>query len=78
VEKVSFSYRGRQSSLSFGKPVEVGKEYEVDITERSRQGDSGIAKIKGFVIFVPDAKPGEHVKVKIVRVGRNFATAELV
>jgi TRAM domain len=27
------------------KPVEVGKEYEVDITEISRQGD-GIARYK--------------------------------
>lgn len=33
------------------KPVEAGKEYEVDIIETSRQGD-GIARIKGFVIFV--------------------------
>ncbi|MCD6529545.1 TRAM domain-containing protein [Candidatus Bathyarchaeota archaeon] len=44
----------------------------------SRRGDAGVAKIRGFVIFVANAKPGEHVKFKITRVGRNFATAELV
>ncbi|MGC1928886.1 MAG: TRAM domain-containing protein, partial [Candidatus Nitrosopolaris sp.] len=33
------------------KPVEVGKEYEVDVTDISRKGD-GIARIQGFVIFI--------------------------
>jgi len=33
------------------KPVEVGKEYEVDITEISRKGD-GIARVQGFIVFV--------------------------
>ena len=41
---------------SFGpKPVETGKEYDVQITETSRQGD-GIAKVQGFVIFVKGGK----------------------
>ncbi|MFY9799442.1 MAG: TRAM domain-containing protein [Candidatus Nitrosopolaris sp.] len=31
------------------KPVEVGKEYEVYVTDTSRKGD-GIARIHGFVI----------------------------
>jgi len=58
-------------------PVEIGKEYEVDITETSRQGD-GIARIKGFVIFVANAKPREHMKIKITRIGRSSANAEIV
>lgn len=62
---------------SFGpKPVETGKEYDVQITETSRQGD-GIAKVQGFVIFVKNAKVGQGVKVKITSVGARFATAEL-
>jgi predicted RNA-binding protein with TRAM domain len=44
----------------------------------SHRGDAGVAKIQGFVIFVSGAKPGDHVKFKITRVGRRFATAELV
>jgi predicted RNA-binding protein with TRAM domain len=63
---------------SFGpKPVETGKEYDVQITEISRQGD-GIARIQGFVIFVKGGKPGQNVKVKVTNVGARFATAEIV
>lgn len=63
---------------SFGpKPVETGKEYEVQISETSRQGD-GIARVQGFVIFVKNAKVGQKAKVKITNVGARFATAELV
>jgi len=58
-------------------PVEMGKEYEVDITETSRQGE-GIARIQGFVIFVANAKPRDHVKIKITRIGRSAANAEIV
>jgi predicted RNA-binding protein with TRAM domain len=58
-------------------PVEMGKEYEVDITETSRQGE-GIARIQGFVIFVANAKPRDHVKIRITRIGRSAASAEIV
>ena len=73
------SYGGgnRFGGGSFGpKPVETGKEYDVQITETSRQGD-GIAKVQGFVIFVKNAKVGQNVKIKITNVGARFATAEL-
>jgi predicted RNA-binding protein with TRAM domain len=59
------------------KPVETGKEYNVQITETSRRGD-GIAKIQGFVIFVKDARVGQDVKAKVTSVGERFATAEIV
>jgi len=77
------AYSGRSGSgyRRYGfrpAPVEMGKEYEADITEMSRRGDAGVAKIEGFVIFVSDAKVGDHAKFKITRVGRRFATAELV
>ncbi len=58
-------------------PVEMGKEYEVEIVETSRRGE-GIARIQGLVIFVPDTRPGDHVKIKIVHVGRRHANAEVV
>jgi predicted RNA-binding protein with TRAM domain len=41
------------------KPVEAGKEYEVDITEISRQGD-GIARVQGFVVFVKNVNNNEY------------------
>ena len=59
------------------KPVEIGKEYEVQITEISRKGD-GIARIQGFVIFVKDGKVGQNAKIRVVQVGNRFATAEVI
>lgn len=73
------SYEGRRGHGKGFKsyPVEIGKEYEVDVTEISRQGE-GIAKIQGFVILVANAKLGDHVKIKIVRIGAMTANAEIV
>jgi len=59
------------------KPVEVGQEYDVDIEEMSRRGE-GIARIQGLVIFVPNAKQGEHIKIKVTRISRRFAEAAVV
>ncbi len=60
------------------KPVNVGDVIEVSIVETSKRGGDGIARVKGFVIFVPNTKPGgDKVKVKITRVGRSYAVAEL-
>ena len=58
-------------------PVKVGEQYDVTIEAISNRGDSGVAKIEGFVIFVPGTKVDEKVKVKITKVGNGYATAEL-
>lgn len=73
----------RRGGRNFGprrfppKPVEIGKEYDVEILETSRRGE-GIARIKGLVCFVPDTKPGDHVRIRITRISRKFAEAEVV
>ena len=67
----------RRGSASDAKPVEEGKEYDVEVTELSRRGD-GVAKIEGFVIFVQGAKVGQKVKIKVDRVGPRFASATIV
>lgn len=59
------------------QPVEVGKEYNVTITETSRRGD-GVAKIDGFVIFVVGGQRGEQARIKITQVGPRFANGEKV
>ena len=74
--------RRRSSSGGFGssfkpKPVEVGKEYDVTISDTSRRGE-GIAKIDGFVIFVAGAKQGQSARIKVTRVTDRFATGEVV
>ena len=72
-----FGGNNRFGGGNFGpKPVETGKEYDVSITETSRQGD-GIARVQGFVIFVKNAKVGQNIKVKVTNVGARFATAEV-
>ncbi len=84
-EKTSFGRGGygRSSGGSGGfrsfkpKPVEVGKEYDVTISEISRRGD-GIAKIDGFVIFVAGAKQGWQGKIKVTQVANRFATGAVV
>lgn len=58
-------------------PVEIGNEYEVDITETTPQG-AGIARIKGFLILIDDTKPGDHIKVTITKTDQMNAEAEIV
>jgi predicted RNA-binding protein with TRAM domain len=77
------AYRNRgggfqSNSIGYKAPVELGKVYEADIVEMSQRGDAGVAKIQGFVVFVSEAKTGDHVKIKITKIGRRYATAEVV
>src|SRR5688500_4609065 len=65
-----------QERRSFA-PVKVGEELDVKIEAVGEKGD-GIAKVKGFVIFVPNAKQGDDVKVRITKVLRKVAFAEVV
>lgn len=66
------SYGGGSRGFTGPKPVEVGKEYDVEVTEISRQGD-GITRVQGFVVFVKNGKPGQKVKIKVSQVGNRFA-----
>jgi predicted RNA-binding protein with TRAM domain len=68
------SKRGRDNE---NLPVELGKEYEVDITEMSPNGE-GVARVRGYLILVANAKLGNRVKVKINRLDSMSAEAEIV
>jgi predicted RNA-binding protein with TRAM domain len=59
------------------KPVNIDQEYEVDIKEMSQRGD-GIARVEGFIVFVPQSKVGEHVRIRVTRISSKFAEAELI
>jgi predicted RNA-binding protein with TRAM domain len=56
--------------------IEVGKDYEVEITQISRHGD-GVARVQGFVVFVKSGKVGQKVKIKVEKVGNRYATATM-
>ena len=58
-------------------PVKEGDELEVKIEAVGEKGD-GIAKVNGFVLFVPKTKEGEVVKVKVTRVLKNVGFAEKI
>lgn len=73
------SYEGRRGHGKGFKrcPVELGEELEVEITELSPKGE-GIAKNQGFVIYVPDTKPGDIVKIKVIRITEKAANATVI
>lgn len=58
-------------------PVNVGDTFEVAIDAVGEKGD-GIAKVKGFVLFVPKVKKGDYVKIRITKVLKNVGFAEVV
>ena len=58
-------------------PIQVGEELDVTIEAAGSKGD-GIAKVKGFVIFVAGTKQGERVKIKITKVFRKVGFGEVV
>lgn len=68
---------GRSIGGGFKKPVEVGKEYNVTISDTSKRGE-GIAKIDGFVIFVAGAKQGQSVRIKVTSVSDRYASGQIV
>jgi Predicted RNA-binding protein, contains TRAM domain len=58
-------------------PVKENQELEVVIDDIGSRGD-GIARIQGYLIFVPNSRVGERVKVRITSVGGRFAIAERI
>ncbi len=69
--------RDFRPNRSFNAPIQAGDEVDVKIEAVGEKGD-GLAKKDGFVIFVPNTKPGDEVKVRITRVLRKVGFAEVV
>jgi len=55
----------------------IGSRLEVSITDIAFGGE-GVARVDGFVIFVPFVVEGEAVEVEVTEVKKNFARAQLV
>ncbi len=64
---------------NFGRrpPVEVGDVVNVKI-EAIGSGGDGIAKVDGFVVFVPGARVDDEVSIRVNRVLKKYAFAEVV
>ena len=74
-------FRPRRDSGFGGRsnfvPVNVGDEIDVKIEAVGEKGD-GVAKVKGFVLFVPGVKEGDLVRVRITKVLRKVGFAESI
>ena len=58
-------------------PIKIGEEYEVDIVDVTPNG-GGIARIKGFPIFISNAKRNEHLKIRITNLISGCADAQII
>ena len=58
-------------------PVKVGDELDVKIEAVGEKGD-GIAKKDGFVLFVPNTKKDDNVKIRVTKVLQKVGFAEVV
>ena len=65
-------YSGHGRGRGLVPPVKVGEELDVNIEAVGEKGD-GIAKKNGFVLFVPGAKEGETIRVKVTKVLRKVS-----
>lgn len=57
--------------------VVKNREYILDIVSQGYEGE-GIAKVDGYPIFIEGALKGEKVKIKVVKVNKNFAYGKLL
>jgi len=67
----------RNRSGRFFAPVKQDEELDVKIEAVGEKGD-GIARKQGFVLFVPNTKEGDEVRVRVTRVLKKVGFAEVV
>ncbi len=74
---------GFSGNRGFGRPqgnfvpVNVGDELDVRIEAVGEKGD-GVAKVKGFVLFVPNVKEGDNVRIRVTKILRKVGFAESI
>src|SRR3990167_2581877 len=72
----------RENQDGFGQrrsyaPVKVGDELDVSIEAVGEKGD-GIAKKDGFILFVPNTKEGDRLRIRVTKVLRKVGFAERI
>lgn len=63
--------------LIFIIPVEKNHKYNATIETLSSDG-SGIARIDGYTLFVPQAVPGDEVELLVLKTNKNYGFAKIV
>jgi 23S rRNA (uracil1939-C5)-methyltransferase len=57
-------------------PVQKNEVYEMIVNDLGINGE-GIGKVEGYTLFVDGGLPGEKIKVKVVKIGKNFGFGKL-
>jgi predicted RNA-binding protein with TRAM domain len=70
-------YGGDRFERQSAPPVREGEELDVTIEAVGEKGD-GIARRKGFVLFVPNTKTGDEVRIRVTRVLAKVGFAEKI
>jgi len=59
------------------KPVSEGETVTAEISDLGEEAD-GIARIDGYVLFVPGGQVGEEYEIEVTQVGPKFGFGEIV
>lgn len=57
--------------------IEKNKDYIVTVDSYGHEGE-GVAKIEGYTVFIESALKGEVVKVKLIKVNKNYGVGKLL
>ncbi|WEG12367.1 23S rRNA (uracil(1939)-C(5))-methyltransferase RlmD [Pullulanibacillus sp. KACC 23026] len=59
------------------QPVQKNDTLEVTFTDLSHDG-AGVAKVKGYTLFVPGGLPGEAAEVKVIKTKKGYGFGKLI
>lgn len=58
--------------------IQTGDEYTLSIIDVALPSGYGVARLEGMVIFVPGALPGDRPQVRVLKLDKRFAYAEML
>lgn len=68
---------GRTAAPPADLPVAKNEEYVADIVGIGHEGE-GVGRVNGYTLFVQGALPGEKVRVKVIKVKKQYGYARLL
>jgi len=78
AERTSAPQAGSKRSAALAAlPVEKNGEYTAEIIGIGHDGE-GVGRVEGFTLFVPDALPGERVRLKVLKLKKQYGYAKLL
>jgi 23S rRNA (uridine2552-2'-O)-methyltransferase len=77
AKKLEMSNAKVEETDTSDKPVSEGETVTAEINDLGEEGD-GIARIDGYVLFVPGGHVDEKYEIEVTQVGPKFGFAEIV